>query len=157
MERNSYFSQFNRVFYKPANQKLHGNQSNCSSSSDLLVSLCSGVTIASSCENFLSYKAHYNFSRSYERAKLIQTKFFVLHVHVILYCFGVKLNIVRQCFIYLSEFYTLSRRHTWRFYTPIAANLIASENRKRFSPPIDADTPGDFFRRSRRCGSFELM
>ena len=25
----------------------------------------------------------------------------------------------------------------------------------RFSPPIDADTPGDFFRRSRRCGSFE--
>ena len=49
----------------------------------------------------------------------------------------------------------LSRRHTWRFYTPIAANLIASENRKRFSPPIDADTPGDFFRRSRRCGSFE--
>ena len=102
---------------------------------------------------FLSYKAHYNFSRSYERAKLIQTKFFVLHV--ILYCFGVKLNIVRQCFIYLSEFYTLSRRHAWRFYTPIAANLIASENRKRFSPPIDAKTPGDFFRRSRRCGSFE--
>ena len=46
-------------------------------------------------------------------------------------------------------------RHTWRFYTPIAANLIASENRKRVSPPIDADTPGDFFRRSRRCGSFE--
>ena len=42
-----------------------------------------------------------------------------------------------------------------RFYTPIAVNLIASENRKRFSPPIDADTPGDFFRRSRRCGSFE--
>ena len=28
-------------------------------------------------------------------------------------------------------------------------------DRKRFSPPIDADTPGDFFRRSRRCGSFE--
>ena len=49
----------------------------------------------------------------------------------------------------------LSQRHTWRFYTPIAANLIASENRKRFSPPIDADTPGDFFLRSRRCGSFE--
>ena len=46
-------------------------------------------------------------------------------------------------------------RHTWRFYTPIAENLIASENRRRFSPPIDADTPGDFFRRSRRCGSFE--
>ena len=46
-------------------------------------------------------------------------------------------------------------RHTWRFYTPIAANLIASDNRKRFSPPIDADTPGDFFRQSRRCGSFE--
>ena len=38
---------------------------------------------------------------------------------------------------------------------PIAANLIDSENRKRFSPPIGADTPGDFFRRSRRCGSFE--
>ena len=46
-----------------------------------------------------------------------------------------------------------SQRHTWRFYTPMAANL--SENRKRFSPPIGADTPGDFFRRSRRCGSFE--
>ena len=28
-------------------------------------------------------------------------------------------------------------------------------DRQRFSPPIDADTPGDFFRRSRRCGSFE--
>ena len=28
-------------------------------------------------------------------------------------------------------------------------------DRKRFSPPIDADTLGDFFRRSRRCGSFE--
>ena len=38
----------------------------------------------------------------------------------------------------------LSRRHTWRFYTPITVNLIASGNRKRFSPPIDADTPGDF-------------
>ena len=49
----------------------------------------------------------------------------------------------------------LSRQHTWRFYTPIAANLIARENRKRFSPPIDADTLGDFFRRSRRCGSFK--
>ena len=33
--------------------------------------------------------------------------------------------------------------------------MIASENRKRFSPPIDAVTPGDFFRRSWRCGSFE--
>ena len=31
-------------------------------------------------------------------------------------------------------------RRTWQFYTPIAANLIASENRKRFSPPIDTDT-----------------
>ena len=41
------------------------------------------------------------------------------------------------------------------FYSPIAANLIASENRKRFSPPIDADTLGDFFRRSRRCGSIQ--
>ena len=49
----------------------------------------------------------------------------------------------------------LSQRHTWRFYTPIAANLIASENRKRFSLAIEADTPGDFFRRSRRCGSLE--
>ena len=49
----------------------------------------------------------------------------------------------------------LSQRHTWRFYTPIAANLIASENRKRFSLAIEAETPGDFFRRSRRCGSFE--
>ena len=47
--------------------------------------------------------------------------------------------------------------HPWRFYTPIEANLIASENRKRFSPPIDADTPGDFFRRSRRCDSFENL
>ena len=28
-------------------------------------------------------------------------------------------------------------------------------DRRRFSPPIDADTPGDFFRQSRRCGSFE--
>ena len=37
----------------------------------------------------------------------------------------------------------LSQQHTWRFYSPIAANLIASENRKRFSPPTDADTPGD--------------
>ena len=55
----------------------------------------------------------------------------------------------------LSVRTSLSQRHTWRFYTLIAANLIASENRKRFSPPIDADTPGDFFRRSRRCGSFE--
>ena len=49
----------------------------------------------------------------------------------------------------------LSRWHTWQFNTPIAANLIASENRKRFSPPIDADTLGDLFRLSRRCGSFE--
>ena len=38
---------------------------------------------------------------------------------------------------------------------PKAANLIASENRKRFSPPIDADTLADFFRRPRRYGSFE--
>ena len=28
-------------------------------------------------------------------------------------------------------------------------------DRQRFSLAIDADTPGDFFRRSRRCGSFE--
>ena len=39
----------------------------------------------------------------------------------------------------------LSHRHTWRFYTPITANLIASENRKRFSAPITADTLGNFF------------
>ena len=35
--------------------------------------------------------------------------------------------------------------------------MIASENRKRFSPPIDADTPGDFFRRSRRCDTSTLF
>ena len=46
---------------------------------------------------------------------------------------------------------------TWRFYTPIAAKLIASENRKRFSLPIDADTPGDFFRRSRRRATSTLF
>ena len=28
-------------------------------------------------------------------------------------------------------------------------------DRQRFSLAIDADRPGDFFRRSRRCGSFE--
>ena len=28
-------------------------------------------------------------------------------------------------------------------------------DRKRFSLPIDANTLGDFFRRSRQCGSFE--
>ena len=49
----------------------------------------------------------------------------------------------------------LSRWHTWRFYTPIAANLIASKNRERFLRPIDADTLGDFFRRSQRCDSFK--
>ena len=38
----------------------------------------------------------------------------------------------------------LSQRHTWRFYTLIAANLITSENRERISPLIDADTLGDF-------------
>ena len=36
---------------------------------------------------------------------------------------------------------------------PIAANLIASENRERISPLIDADTLGDFLRRSRRFGT----
>ena len=46
--------------------------------------------------------------------------------------------------------HSLSRRHTWRFYAPIAANLIASENRMRVSPWINADTIGDFMRRSRR-------
>ena len=51
--------------------------------------------------------------------------------------------VITRVFICKSIGY--SRRHTWRFYTPIAANLIASENRKRFSSPIDADTPGDFF------------
>ena len=30
----------------------------------------------------------------------------------------------------------LSQRHTWRFYTPIAANLITCENRRRFSPHL---------------------
>ena len=35
-----------------------------------------------------------------------------------------------------------SLRHTRRFYSPIAANLIDSKNR---SPPINADTLGDFF------------
>ena len=34
-------------------------------------------------------------------------------------------------------------------------DLIASENRLRFSPPINADTYSDFFSRSRRCGSFK--
>ena len=29
--------------------------------------------------------------------------------------------------------------------SPIATNMIVSENRKRFSPPIHADTLGDFF------------
>ena len=33
---------------------------------------------------------------------------------------------------------------------PIAANLIASENRERISPLIDAATLGDLLRRSRR-------
>ena len=39
----------------------------------------------------------------------------------------------------------LSRRYTWRFYPPVAANLIACEHRERISPLIDADTLGDFF------------
>ena len=64
-------------------------------------------------------------------------------------CYSDSQIIVRDCYIWLS------RQHTWPFYTPIAANLIARENHKRFSPPIDADTLGDFFRRSRRYGSFE--
>ena len=54
-----------------------------------------------------------------------------------------------------KERHSFKQRHTWRFYTPIAANFIASENRKLFSPPIDKDTLGDYFRGSRRCGSFE--
>ena len=29
------------------------------------------------------------------------------------------------------------------------------DRQRKFSPPIDADTPGNFFRWSRRCGSFE--
>ena len=41
------------------------------------------------------------------------------------------------------------------FIRRFAANSIASKNRRRFSPPIDANTLGDFFRRSRRCNSFE--
>ena len=32
---------------------------------------------------------------------------------------------------FFSTFPSLSRRHTWRFYTPIAANLIASDFRHR--------------------------
>ena len=50
-----------------------------------------------------------------------------------------------------------SRRHTWRFYTPIATNLIAGENRCRFSPQMAADTLGDFFRRWRQCGTSALI
>ena len=49
--------------------------------------------------------------------------------------------------IFVQNMTVLSQRHTWRF----AVNLIASE----FSPPIDADTLGNFFRRSRQCGSFQ--
>ena len=52
---------------------------------------------------------------------------------------------------------SLSQRHTWRFYAPIAANLIAGENRKQFSPPLEADRPGDLFHRSRRCGTSTLF
>ena len=53
---------------------------------------------------------------------------------------------------------SLSRLHTWLFYTPIAANLNARENRKRFLPPFDVDTPGHFFfRQSRRCGTSTLF
>ena len=40
------------------------------------------------------------------------------------------------------------------------ANLYADRgefDRQRFSPPIDADTTGDFFRRSRRCGTSTLF
>ena len=49
---------------------------------------------------------------------------------------------------------------TLRFLKPAThlAILYADRDefeRQRFSPPIDADTPGDFFRRSQRCGSFE--
>ena len=55
----------------------------------------------------------------------------------------------------MLKLFCLSRRHTRRFYSPIAANKIASEIASAFSPPIDADTLGDFFRRLRRCGSFE--
>ena len=39
----------------------------------------------------------------------------------------------------------LSRRHTWRFDSPIAANLIASENRTRFSPPTGCGHTWRFF------------
>ena len=74
--------------------------------------------------------------------------------------FGNSGNFLFYCSIPFCQMLSpsfLSRRHTWRFYTPIAANLIASENRKRFSPPIDADTLGEFFRRSRRCGTSTLF
>ena len=47
----------------------------------------------------------------------------------------------------------LSRRHAKRIKTPIAANLIAGENRERMSPLIDTGTLGDFLRRSRRFGT----
>ena len=50
-----------------------------------------------------------------------------------------------QCINNLKKNTFLSRCHTWRFYTPIAANLIASENRERISSLIDADTLGDLF------------
>ena len=60
------------------------------------------------------------------------------------------------CALYVFQS-SLSQQHTWRFYMPISANLIVSENCKRFSPLIDADTLADFFRRSRRCGSFETL
>ena len=36
---------------------------------------------------------------------------------------------------------------------PIAANLIASENRKQILPLIDADTLGDFLRQSWQFGT----
>ena len=65
-----------------------------------------------------------------------------------------KISAAESCVWYLRKG-GLRQRHIWRFYTPIAANLIASKNRKRFWPLIDADIPGDFFRRSPRCGSFE--
>ena len=52
-------------------------------------------------------------------------------------------------------FYVLVHFLTVLCKTTDCGELIASENRKRLSSPIDADTLGDFFRQSRRCGSFE--
>ena len=46
---------------------------------------------------------------------------------------------VYGCYLYPASYSllpTLSQWHTWRFYTPIAVNLITSENRKQASHVI---------------------